>query len=265
MSDSRAIGVFDSGIGGLTVLSKLVDMFPNESFIYVADTLNCPYGVKSPDKIRNLVTKVTNFLLSKDVKAIVIACNTATANSMHLKDFVKIPVIGVIDPTAKYAYKHSKNKKIAVLATNATIDSNQYQMRLNKFRLFNRNKKYFVKCSEFVTAIEAMEIKTETSYKIVSDKIDFLKDKNIDTVILGCTHFGLYESEIREVLPNAKQVECGLPTGLYLKEVLEKNGLNADSKNDGVINLYTTGSPEEMKKQIKWFDKEYQNIVRIKL
>ncbi|HPL55356.1 MAG TPA: aspartate/glutamate racemase family protein, partial [Bacilli bacterium] len=108
MRNNRPIGVFDSGIGGITVLSKLAEVLPCEDFIYVGDTLNCPYGIKTPEEIANLVTRVVRYLLSQDVKAIVIACNTATANSAHLKEFVKIPIVGVISPTAKYALKVSR-------------------------------------------------------------------------------------------------------------------------------------------------------------
>ena len=99
--NNKPIGVFDSGIGGVTVLQDLVDKFPNEDFIYVGDTLNLPYGTKTPEKLKKLVSNVSEYLVSRDVKAIVIACNTATANSYHLKDEIDVPVIGVIEPTSK--------------------------------------------------------------------------------------------------------------------------------------------------------------------
>ena len=122
----RPIGVFDSGIGGITVLDSLIDLLPNEDFIYVGDTLNVPYGVKTPAQIEELVTNVTKYLLKQNVKAIVIACNTATANSKHLKNITDIPIIGVIEPTAKKAIEVTKRNKIAVLATQATVNSRAY-------------------------------------------------------------------------------------------------------------------------------------------
>ena len=263
MGNNKPIGVFDSGIGGLTVLSKLIETFPSENFIYVGDTLNCPYGIKSPDEIASLVTKITKYLLSQEVKAIVIACNTATANSSHLKNFVNVPVIGVIEPTAKYALKMSKNKNIAVLATNATIDSKSYNKIIDRKFLFKKGQKYFVKCSEFVTAIENQQFRNDFSYKLVKDKLDFLSDKNIDTVVLGCTHFGLYSSEISKVLPKAKLIDCGEPTSKLLKEILVKDRLEADSYRNGKVIITTTGDPLQVEKQITWFDKEHQAVKKI--
>lgn len=263
--NNKPIGVFDSGIGGLTVLSKLAEVFPCEDFIYVGDTLNCPYGTRSPEEIASLVTGVVNYLLDQDVKAIVIACNTATANSSHLREFVKVPIIGAIEPTAKYALKVSKNKNIAVLATNATIDSRSYHKIIDKKRLFPRGKKYFVKCSEFVTAIEDNQFVNEYSYKLVKDKLSFLTDKKIDTVVLGCTHFGLYTPEITSALPEAKLVDCGWPISQLLKKIMKKEELMADDFRTGIILIATTGDPQTMKKQIGWFDKEYQGVFKIQI
>ena len=120
MMKNLPIGVFDSGIGGLTVLYRLIDMFPNEDFVYVGDTLNLPYGTKTKEQLKKLVSNVSNYLNELPVKSIVIACNTATTNSGHLKETLDLPIIGVIEPTANYALNISEN--ILVLATNVTID-----------------------------------------------------------------------------------------------------------------------------------------------
>lgn len=268
MNDNRPIGVFDSGIGGVTVLSKLVEMLPNENFIYVGDTLNCPYGVKPKEEIEDLVTKITKYLLSRDVKAIVIACNTATANSDHLAKITDIPIVGVIEPTAKYAYKVSKNKNIAVLATNVTIESKKYEEYLEKYakrRIIKRGKRYYVKCSEFVPVVEKLEMNTDISNKIVGEKISFLENKKIDTVILGCTHFGLLSKDISRVLPDAKLIDCGRPTGERLKKILNKKSMIASVNLTGNIEFYTTGDPIEMEKQIFWFDKKHEQTKKIEL
>lgn len=265
MNDNRPIGVFDSGIGGVTVLSKLAEMLPNEDFIYVGDTLNCPYGVKTPQEIADLVTNVAKFLLKNDVKAIVIACNTATANSGHLKDITDVPVIGVIEPTANYAYKSSKNKNIAVLATNATIDSKKYEGYLEKRRLFKKGKRHYIKCSEFVPVVEGLKMGTEEARKIVSEKIECLKDIKIDTVILGCTHFGLLSKEILEILPKANLVGCGKPTGEKLITVLKESGKLGRTNKFGTIKMYTTGDPKSMEEQIVWFDKAYEPVKKIEI
>lgn len=263
MSDKRAIGVFDSGIGGITTLDKIYEVLPNENYIYIGDTLNCPYGVRPDYEIRDLVTNVVKTLLKKDVKAIVIACNTATANSMHLRDLTPIPIIGVIEPTAKYAYNESKNKNILVLATNATIDSNKYQECLEP--LASLGTRYYVKCSEFVPICEANQMGTDVSKIAVNEKIGHLKDKDIDIVICGCTHFGLLEKEIKENIPNCSLVESGKPTGLKLKEVLEKNDLLSDNKEKGNIEIFTTGEEDYFENQIKWFHKPHSSVKKINL
>ncbi len=264
MSDKRAIGVFDSGIGGITTLDKIYDILPNEDYIYVGDTLNCPYGTRPKEEIEALVTNVANFLIKRDVKAIVIACNTATANSSHLKKLTNIPIIGVINPTADYAYKLSKNKNILILATNATIASNKYQNRIEK-RLFKKGKRYYVKASEFVPICEEGLMGTDYALEKVTEKIGDLKDKNIDLVVCGCTHFGLLEKEIKANIPNATLVECGIPTGEELKKVLKKKDLLNDKKEKGKITIYTTGDPEYVDSQIKWFTKEHEETKKIHL
>ena len=263
MSCNKPIGVFDSGIGGVTVLKDLVEMFPNEDFIYVGDTLNLPYGTKDKGTLKKLVSNVSNYLIKQDVKAIVIACNTATANSSHLKDETDVPVIGVIEPTSKYAYDESVSKNILVLATNVTIESNSYQEALNN--IDSKGNYYFCKCSEFVDAIEANIIDTNESHQLVSDKLKEFKDKNIDTIILGCTHFGLFSKEILSVLPNVKLIPCGLPTSKRLKEMLEEQGIMNLQRNIGSVKINATSDPEFMEKKISWFNGNYDHVKLIKL
>ena len=126
-------------------------------------------------------------------------------------------------------------------------------------------KNIFVKCSEFVTAIEDKQFTNDYSFKLVKDKLEFLSDKNIDTVVLGCTHFGLYTQEISRVLPQAKLVDCGGPTSQLLKKIIKKEGLMADDFHTGTIRIATTGDPKQMEQQIDWFDKEYQGIFKVNI
>ena len=195
------IGVFDSGIGGLTVLNRLIEMFPHEDFVYVGDTLNLPYGVKSKEELKKIVSRVSKYLYDLPVKAIVIACNTATTNSGHLKDEIDIPVIGVIEPTAKKALEISNN--ILVCATNVTIDSHAYQDIIDKNVSDASSKQFYLKCSDFVDAIESNIIDTKESYDLVEKKFNDIKDENIGVIVCGCTHFGLYEKEFKSIFPNA--------------------------------------------------------------
>lgn len=256
--NNNPIGVFDSGIGGINVLKSLIQKFPNEDFIYVADTLNCPYGVKTPLEIKNLVDRVVNYLISKNCKAITIACNTATSQATHLFDLEDIAVVGVIYPTASEALKNSK--KIAVLATDATIKSGVYQEVL-----MNANKEVFpVKCSVFVEPIERGEIDTEYSHKLVQNHLGYLKDENIDTVILGCTHFPLYSKEVASVFPNARLINSGGPTSETFYNILKKRDL-LSTKSNGKVYLKTTLDANSLKDQIKIFDLNYESIEKINI
>lgn len=261
--NNKPIGVFDSGIGGVTVLDELVKDFPGENFIYVGDTLNLPYGTKTKDKLKELVSNVSNYLKERDVKAIVIACNTATANSHHLKDELDIPVIGVIEPTSKYAYNSSTNKKILTIATNVTIESKSYEEALNKL---GDGEFYFEKCSEFVDAIENNIVNNEESFKLVEDKLGKYANLGIDTIILGCTHFGIYEKELLNVFPNVRLIPCSVPTSMKLRQVLEENnGLNLQ-KMAGTVEINATSDPDFMKEKISWFKHKYNgvNLVKVK-
>lgn len=258
------IGVFDSGIGGLTVLDKLMEILPNEKYVYVGDTKNLPYGTKSPENLKVIVSDVANYLVRVPVKAIVIACNTATANSHHLNSSINIPIIGVIEPTAKKALSISEN--ILVLATNVTIESNEYQNEINKNKQNSDSIQYYEKCSEFVDAIENNDINTPSSYKLVSDKLSKYCDKNIDVIILGCTHFGLYSRELKALFPKAVLLECAYPTGEELKKVLTKNNLLNDDKNcqcEAMINL--TLMQDNFEEKTKWFTKPVKYIREIKI
>ena len=259
MANSKPIGVFDSGIGGLTVLDDLIEMFPNEDFIYVADTLNCPYGTRTKEDIENKVSDVANYLLSRDVKAIVIACNTATANSEHLKKITNVPIIGVIEPTANLASLSTKNKKIALLATSATIDSKKYQNLLTGINV------YPVKCPEFVEVVENNQFNTDYSYELVKQKLIDLVDKDIDTVILGCTHFGLLSKEINNVFTNAILVSSGFATTKVLKRIMEDSNLMNEYNRTGVVEINTSGSKSDVQNQINWFKKNYVGVNEIKL
>lgn len=263
MNKNLPIGVFDSGIGGLTVLYRLIQMFPNEDFVYVGDTLNLPYGTKSKEQLKKLVSNVSNYLYNLPVKSIVIACNTATTNSKHLKNTIDIPIIGVIEPTAKYALNISEN--ILVLATNVTIDSNEYQTIINQNKKDPNSKQFYLKCSDFVDAIENNEINTPYSYKLVADKLKDLKNEKIDVIICGCTHFGLYEKELKSVFPNATILECAVPTGLELKNQLEEKNLLSTSNKKGETIINVTKTQDNFKDKTKWFDLPYQGVFEIKI
>ena len=258
--DNRPIGVFDSGIGGLTVLEELVKKFPHEDFIYVADQGHCPYGTKKEEEIIECILNVGRYLIAKNVKAIVIACNTASLFIKYLQAICDFPVISVIQPTCEYAMKTSKNKRIAVLATNTTIRVGKYQKMLeeNGFTAFG------VPCQDFVTFVETKELDDPSGYEMVKKHLEPLIDKDVDTVIHGCTHFSLLEPVMRKVLGDKNYVACGYPTSLRLYDVLKEKELLSDS-GCGHIDIFTTGRVEDAEMNMKWFKAKHEKIKHIEV
>ncbi len=194
--DPRPIGVFDSGVGGLTVLKSLLQKFPQESFIYLGDTARLPYGSKSPLTIRKYSEQNLNFLIKKNIKAAVIACNSASTQ-MKEKEFLGTPIYNVIDPSSEWALKLSSQKRIGVLGTRATIQSEAYDKALRKIEANT-----FVlsqACPLFVPLAEEALQEDPLTNLIVYRYLQPLLNQDLDTVILGCTHYPILKSSIQKV------------------------------------------------------------------
>lgn len=259
--NNQPIGVFDSGIGGLTVLEDILKVLPNEDYIYVADQGHCPYGNKKEEEIIECVLNVGKYLIAKNVKAIVIACNTASLFIKYLQDITNIPVISVIGPTCQAAMKASKNKRVAVLATETTIRKAAYQKMLED----NGYTAFGVACQPFVSFVETKELDDPLGLEIVKEKLECLKDKDIDTVIHGCTHFSLLEPQMRMVLGDKNYIACGKPTGTALKEILTSKGLLNEEEGPHYVKIGTTGSVEAAINNMKWFKADHEPISKIDL
>ena len=244
------IAVFDSGVGGLHILESLVKEYKNENFIYLADEDFFPYGVKTKEQLENRLTLIANRLSEMDVKAIVIACNTASANSHHLKEFIKIPIIEIITATANYAKTVTLNNKIGVWATNATISSNKYQEALSDVVC------YSVKASDLVELIEN-NLLNET-IPFVNKHLDEIKDA--DSLILGCTHFPLLSNIIKEINPSLLQISSNIPVNVAVKKLLDELDLYNDSNTLQEIKLYTTKISGELKDKAKRFDIVFDSV-----
>lgn len=233
LKPEQPIGIFDSGVGGLTVAKEIKRLLPNENLIYFGDTKHLPYGDKSREAIIGYSTKITRFLLEKNCKAIVIACNSATANA--LKEVMnevdgRVPVIDVINPVAeKVAYEIHNN--VGVIATKATVSSGLYHKTIRK-----HNK--FIKVDELATpllvpAIEEGFKNHPVTHSIIYNYLSSNKLKNIETLILGCTHYPLLINEIRQYYGNRVRVidSPGIVAN-HLKMILERNNLlNAKNPN----------------------------------
>lgn len=232
LSPCQPIGIFDSGVGGLTVARELKRMLPLENFIYYGDTKHLPYGDKSPEAIVGYVTKITDFLLSQNCKAIVIACNTATANALkEVLELVqgRVPVIDVISPVAeKVAFEIHTN--VGVIATKATVSSGLYKKSIRK-----HNK--FIKVDELATpllvpAIEEGFKNHPITHSIIYNYLSSPKLKNIETLILGCTHYPLLIEEIRHFYGNRVRVidSPRIVISALKTELEQHNLLNTETK-----------------------------------
>lgn len=223
-SQDLAIGVFDSGMGGLTVLRALRQALPQESFIYLGDTARLPYGTKSPDTVKQYAVQMARLLVERQIKALVIACNTATTAALsHLQQVLPdIPVIGVVAPGAAAAIAATRNQRILVLATETTIASGAYQQFIQS-QCPNASVSTQA-CSVLVALAEAGMVDNAVAQAAMRHYLAGLREE--DTLVLGCTHFPVFKSLLQTLLPNGTQVvDSAQSTALALKAQLTEKGL----------------------------------------
>lgn len=238
----QAIGVIDSGVGGLTVAKEIMRQLPNEKIIYLGDTARCPYGPRTTKEVKRFTWELTNFLLKKHIKMLVIACNTATAAALdEIRRELPIPVLGVINPGARAAVKRTRNYRVGVVGTEGTVKSGAYEKALKSL-----NSHLFIKsqaCPKFVPLVESGEYGGPIAEKIVSEALKPLLDQNLDTLILGCTHYPLLEPLIKkEMGENVNVISSGDETAREVSAILEYNGQLATGEKAHVHEFYTTGS-----------------------
>lgn len=228
--DNRPIGIFDSGLGGLTVVREIIKLLPNENLVYLGDTARVPYGTRSKETIIKFSHEDAKFLLTKGVKCIVIACNTSSALAgSELKRKLKVPVFDVIAPAIKDAETISKNGKIGVIGTRGTIESGAYSASFSKA------------CPLFVSFIEEGEIESPALSIIAKEYLSGFKKENIDTLIMGCTHYPIIKDIIeKEAGNNIKLVDPGESVAKDLKTYLLKNKILSSQKKTGERNYFVT-------------------------
>lgn len=227
MSNDAPIGVFDSGVGGLTVAREIMRQIPNETIVYFGDTARVPYGSKSKETVITYSRQIVKFLQTKDVKAIVIACNTASAFALEtIKEEINIPIIGVVKPGAKIAAETTKNGKIGIIGTEGTINSGIYNEFLSKT---NPNVKVFGKaCPLFVPLVEEGLLEDQITYEMAGRYLSELLQYDIDTLVLGCTHYPLIRHTIQKVVGDKIMlVNPAYETAKSLKDVLIKNNIES--------------------------------------
>lgn len=255
------IGIFDSGVGGLTVWKEIVNLFPYESTIYLADSLNCPYGEKPNQEIIELSIKNVEFLLSKKCKIIVVACNTATAAAIStLRSKYKVLFVGV-EPAVKPAAINSKTKNVGILATVGTFNGNHFQNTSNRFaKDVNLHTQIGFGLVEYV---EKGDFNNNQLKEILASYINPMLDKNVDNIVLGCTHYPFLIDLIKKIAGNHINIVNPAPAvAKRLQFLLYENNLNKLSKTNPIYEFYTNGDIKILDKLVKIVNRNRKVIVK---
>jgi glutamate racemase len=264
--ETRPIGIFDSGIGGLTVLKEIYRKFPHEGTVYLGDTARVPYGIRSPETVTRYSFENTRFLFSKEVKMIVIACNTASSISLAaIRDSVPVPVIGVIEPGAKAAAGATGNKRIGVIGTEATIRSNAYAQAI---RAIDSGIQVFgIACPLFVPLVEEGWTEGTIAEMVAREYLKDMKRREIDTLVLGCTHYPLLKGILAEVMgERVSLIDSAVETAREIEAILGSLALLNTSDSKGSREFYVTDSPEKFKTVGERFlGESIQHIQKIEL
>ena len=252
MLKNEAIGIFDSGIGGVTVLNEILKILPNENYIYYSDSKNNPYGDKSDKEINEICENIVKFLIEKRCKAIVIACNTASAKSVkYLRTKYKnIPIIA-IEPAYKMVYDYAYEDPTLVLATKGTIESEKFNLLYHKY---DNHKTILLQCVGLADIIEKDE-KEKVEIYLKQNLLEY-KGK-IKNVVLGCTHYPLIKNEIEKVLGKVKFFNGAPYLAKHLKEILEEQNLLNNKNEKGYIEFIDSSNIEQKKKRFFEIVKEY--------
>ncbi|HDT14845.1 MAG TPA: glutamate racemase [Firmicutes bacterium] len=237
------VGIFDSGIGGLTVLKEIRKLLPNENLIYFGDTARVPYGTKSKEVVRKYAVQISDFLKNKNVKMMVAACNTVSSTAMGvLKKRYGIPLVGVVEPGSKEAVLKTKTGRVAVIGTEATIKSGAYQKMISRFSK-EKVKSYARSCPLFVPLVEEGWVDNRPACETAKIYLGGLKLTGADTLILGCTHYPLLKKLIRKAAgPEIMIIDSASATAKAVAEKLAGKNIRNNSKQQGHIICYVTDS-----------------------
>jgi len=262
----KPIGVFDSGIGGLTVVKRLASTLPNENIIYFGDTARVPYGSKSNSTVIEYSIQNTKFLLQKNIKALVVACNTASSIAIpDLKKIFDIPIIGMIEPGSRMALRKTQNKKIGVIGTRATISNLAYSKEIKKMN--NKAEVFEKPCPLFVPLAEEGWIKHKATYEIAEEYLKELREDGIDTLVLGCTHYPILSEVIQKVIGSkVALIDSGVASSELIKMELEKFDLLSDSGTIGGQEYYVSDIPAKFKEVAELFlGREIDHVHKVDL
>ena len=251
--DKRPIGIFDSGVGGLTVVKAVMERLPNESIIYFGDTARVPYGSKSKETVTKFSAQIIRFLRSKDVKAIIIACNTVNSNCIEeLRAlFPDLPIEGVVEPGVRMALMATQNQKVGIIGTEATIASGKYPQLLQAAR--PELEVYAKACPLFVPLVEEGWAQHPITKEVIEEYLLPLAQTGIDSLILGCTHYPMLTEPIGQVLgPSIQLINPATEAAFHIKRLLKRLEKQSDEK-DASYQFFVSDHPSRMQKMAQIF------------
>jgi glutamate racemase len=251
--DARPIGVFDSGVGGLTVLHECLVTMPHEDFVYLGDHARLPYGPRPLDEVRAFAREIGLYLETQDVKLIVVACNTATSAALpQLQELLAVPVIAVLTPEVHAAVQATRSRRIGLLAKQGTVDSGRYAQLVRS--LDAGAELHAVACPRLVPLIESDDPYGEQTEHAVREYAAALKEADVDTVILGCTHYPLIRPIFQRVFGrDVTLVFSAEETARDVSATLARKGIENDTRREGVYRFLTTGDPEAFREMGRRF------------
>ncbi len=266
MEKEKPIGVFDSGIGGLTVVKRVASTLPKENIIYFGDTARVPYGSKSNSTVIEYGLQDARFLINKNVKAIVVACNTVSSVALkEIRNNFNVPVIGVIEPGAKKAARETKNGRIGVIGTRATVSNRAYSSEIKKI---NSGLEVFEKeCPLFVPLAEEGWISHKATFEIAEEYLKELRELKIDTLVLGCTHYPILADVIQQVIgSDVKLIDSGVASAEVVYNELDRIGLHTNKNSLGSQEFYVSDIPTKFKEVAELFlGREIQSVQKVDL
>ena len=240
--DNRPIGMFDSGVGGLTVEREVINYLPNESIIYLGDTARFPYGSKTATELKQFVFQIISYLKAKQVKLIIVACNSASAAALEAaQEKFDLPIIGVIEPGARGASRATRNRKVGVIGTKQTIESSSYKKSIHAFDA--GIDVYSAVCTPFANLVEEGKTDSASTEETVAAHLSPLQNAGIDALVLGCTHYPLLKGVIGEVMGDGVTlISSAEEVAKEAKEMLaRKNELKKDDQNLPIYQFLSTG------------------------
>lgn len=249
----KAIGIFDSGIGGLTVLKELIAALPREHTIYLGDTARVPYGIRSAETVTRYSFENTRFLLAQEIKMLVVACNTASAISLDaVKREFPLPVIGVLEPGARAAAAATRNKKVGIIGTEATIGSGAYERAVRK--IDPAIEVFSMACPLFVPLVEEGWFDNDVAELVANRYLASLKARGIDTLVLGCTHYPILKGVIGRVLGSGiTLIDSATETAREVSDVLDKLKWKRTDGDATIRKFFVTDTPVRFEKIGKLF------------